>query len=36
MALRYGKFERVPDAVVFPTCHGDVEVIMMLAVTHDV
>ncbi|XP_041119372.1 alkyldihydroxyacetonephosphate synthase, peroxisomal-like [Polyodon spathula] len=35
-ALREGKFERVPDLVVWPNCHKDVEKIVELACKHNV
>ncbi|XP_041117727.1 alkyldihydroxyacetonephosphate synthase, peroxisomal-like [Polyodon spathula] len=35
-ALREGKFERVPDLVVWPNCHKDVEKIVELACKHNI
>ncbi|KAK6483158.1 alkyldihydroxyacetonephosphate synthase [Huso huso] len=35
-ALREGKFERVPDLVVWPNCHNDVEKIVELACKHNI
>lgn len=34
--LRYGTFERVPDVVVYPGCHEDVEAIVKAAHKHNV
>ena len=34
--LRYGEFKRIPDFVVWPVNHNDVEVIVNLAVKHNV
>lgn len=34
--LRYGKFDRVPDAVVFPRSHAEVEAIVATAVENNV
>ncbi|RXM28432.1 Alkyldihydroxyacetonephosphate synthase, peroxisomal [Acipenser ruthenus] len=35
-ALREGKFERVPDLVVWPNCHNDVQKIVELACKHNI
>ncbi|MGH0126276.1 UNVERIFIED_CONTAM: hypothetical protein FKN15_027262 [Acipenser sinensis] len=35
-ALREGKFERVPDLVVWPNCHKEVEKIVELACKHNI
>ncbi|CDJ54037.1 Ac2-202, related [Eimeria brunetti] len=35
-ALRYGQIERLPDVVLFPKCHEDVEAIVACAVQHGV
>ncbi|KAK1166167.1 hypothetical protein AOXY_G12718 [Acipenser oxyrinchus oxyrinchus] len=35
-ALREGKFERVPDLVVWPNCHKDVEKIVEMACKHNI
>lgn len=34
--LKWSKIPRVPDAVIWPTCHEDVEIIVKAAVKHDV
>jgi len=34
--LREGRFPRLPDLVVWPVCHDDVERVVQLAVTHNV
>jgi alkyldihydroxyacetonephosphate synthase len=34
--LRYGKFARVPDVVIWPASHAQVELIVQLAVKHNV
>lgn len=35
-ALRFGKLRRIPDAVVWPSCHAEVEAIVKLANLHNV
>lgn len=34
--LRHGAFQRIPDIVIWPSCHNDVEKIVRLAVEHNV
>lgn len=34
--LKYGKFERFVDCVVYPSCHEDVEKIVQAAIKNDV
>jgi alkyldihydroxyacetonephosphate synthase len=36
MSLRYGEMNRVPDVVIYPSCHSDVEKIVKLAQEHPV
>ncbi len=35
-AIKFGEFKRVPDAIVWPTCHKDVEVIVKAARDHNI